>query len=125
MDDNVPAGPMGQLMFEMYKSLKGIPKRPRWSEHEKPRTPPRALQLLCFFSAWFSEWFRRCFRDNVVSFWAHFSIILSMKKGIDFLIALGRPFGAFLGRPALENGALAYTKRSFSKNHLFRLGDDF
>ena len=40
MDDNVPAGPMGQLMFEMYKSLKGTPKRPRWSSAGKPRTPP-------------------------------------------------------------------------------------
>ena len=50
VDDNVPAGPMGQLMFEMYKSLKGTPKRPRWSEPPKrPTPPPRPPIALLFF----------------------------------------------------------------------------
>ena len=59
------------------------------------------------------------------AFWPHVSIILSIKKCVDFCIDFGRPFGGILRCPTLENEVLAYTKRSFSKNHLFRIGVDF
>ena len=87
------------------------------------------LPLFLYFFVVFSGRFREAFWSDfgviLEPFCHHFSIIFSIGKYIDFLLASGRSFREISRVPTLDFGALAYTKRSFSQNHLFRLGVDF
>ena len=78
----------------------------------------------CLFE-WFSVGFGSHFGSLLGPFWDPFSICFPMKKYIDFPICFWSPFVRMLNPRTLQNEALAYTKRLFSKKRQFRATSDF
>ena len=97
-----------------------------------PDTRPWRLQFSANqslkFGVFVDVFFYAIWTDNgslLSPIWTHVSMFLSIKKSVDFSIHFWTPFGRIMGPSTLQNGALASTRRSFSKNHLFRPGANF
>ena len=97
-----------------------------------PGTRPWRLQLSANhslkFGVFYDVFFYAFWSDIgslLIPIWTHVSMFFSIKKSVDFSIHFWTPFGRIMGPSTLQNGALARTRRSFSKNHLFRPGVNF